>query len=101
MVKSFTYSLLAMMLVVSILAPSIEALCKSNYDTVLAMDLNEEENNNKELEQKLDQNELFFSNYLEKVNLYFSEENTKSQTSLLPYSDFSAEIVVPPPERFI
>lgn len=89
------------MLVISILVPSIEALCNSNYDNVLVMDLNEEENNKNESDKKFDQKELFFSNYTEKGSPYFTQEITKSQTYLLPYSDFSTEIVLPPPEKFI
>jgi len=87
------------MLVISILAPSVEALCNSNHDNALVMDLNEEENNKKESEKKFDQKELFFSTYIEKTALFITQEITNSQTKLLSNSDFSAEIVLPPPER--
>lgn len=89
------------MLVVSILAPSIETLCKSKADSILVMDFSEEENNNKESEKKFDQKELFFSSIAEKNSFSFTNEITKSQTSLLPYSDFSAEIVLPPPKKLV
>ena len=101
MLKSFTFSLLSIILVISILAPSIEALCNSNYDNVLVMDFNEEENNKKESEKKFDQKELFFNNYFESRSLYLGQKITKTQTSLLTYSDFCSEIVLPPPERLI
>ncbi|WP_350289685.1 hypothetical protein [uncultured Croceitalea sp.] len=101
MLKSSTFSLLAIMLVISILAPSIEALCNSNHDNVLVMDLNEEENNKKESEKKFDQKELFFSNYSERTTLFITQEIANSQTQLLSSSDFSAEIVLPPPQRLI
>ncbi len=89
------------MLVISILAPSIEILCKSSSDNILAMDFNEEENNNKESEKKFDQKELFFSNSVEKSSFSLFKEITKSQTSLLSYSDFSADIVLPPPKNLV
>jgi len=62
------------MLVVSILAPSIELLCKSTTESVLVMDLSEEENNQKEIENKFDKKELFFS------------------------PGFKAEVIPPPPK---
>ena len=86
------------MLVISILAPSIEALCKSDYESALVIDLNEEENNKNEAEKKFDENELFFSNSIENKSLYLTQELTRSQLSLLPYSDISTEIVLPPPK---
>lgn len=101
MLKSSAFSLLAIMLVISILAPSIEALYNSNHDNVLVMDLNEEESNKKESEKKFDQKELFFSNYPEKTTLFIAQEITNSQTQLPSNSDFSLEIILPPPERFI
>jgi hypothetical protein len=101
MFKSFSFSLVALLLVVSILAPSIEALCKSDYETMLVIDLNEEENNSKESEKKFDQKELFFTNSIESRSLYLGQENIRSQTYLLSYSDFSSEIILPPPKSLI
>jgi len=72
------------MLVVSILAPSIELLCKSTTESVLVMDLSEEENNQKEIE--------------ENSKISFSKEITKSQLALLSYSGFKAEVIPPPPK---
>lgn len=99
MFKSFAFSLLAFMLVISILVPSIEALCTANHDNVLVMDLNEEENNNKESENSFDLKELFFFNYKEKTCLFSIQELVNNQILLLSNSNFSAEIVLPPPER--
>jgi hypothetical protein len=101
MFKSFSFSLVALLLVVSKLAPSIEALCKSDYETMLVIDLNEEENNSKESEKKFDQKELFFTNSIESRSLYLGQENIRSQTYLLSYSDFSSEIILPPPKSLI
>jgi hypothetical protein len=101
MFKSFSFSLVALLLVVSILAPSIEALCKSDYETMLVIDLNEEENNSKESEKKFDQKELFFTNSIESRSLYLGQEHIRSQTYLLSYSDFSSEIILPPPKSLI
>ncbi len=98
MLKSYTYSLLALMLVVSILAPSIELLCKSTTESVLVMDLSEEENNQKEIENKFDKKELFFSPDTENSKISFSKEITKSQLALLSYSGFKAEVIPPPPK---
>lgn len=88
------------MLVISILAPSIEALCKSDYESALVIDLNEEENNS-ETEKKFDENELFFSNSIENRSLYLTQELIRNQISLLLYSDISTEIVLPPPKSLI
>ncbi|MFD2586654.1 hypothetical protein ACFSQJ_06910 [Croceitalea marina] len=101
MLKSFTFSLLSIMLVISILAPSIEVLCKSSYDNILVMDLNEEENNKQETEQKFDQKELFFTDSIESRSINFSQEIAIIQTTLVSYSDFSVEIVLPPPQDLI
>lgn len=89
------------MLVVSILAPSIEALCKADNDSIVVMDFNEEENNKKESEKKLDQKELFLSKYMESRSLHVGQKNTGIQTCLLTYSDFLSEIVLPPPQGLI
>lgn len=99
MLKSLLFSLLSILLVISILVPSIEILCEKDVEKVLVMDLNEEENNSNETEKKFDQKKLFFTNLNQKGNLQFFQEIIKSQTSLIPYSDFSFEIIVPPPER--
>ena len=101
MIKSFTFSLLSILLVVSILAPSIETMCKSSYDNILLMDFNEEENSNQETEKKFEEKDLFFSSIPEKGNFYFTKEITKSQTSLLPYSDFFYDIKLPPPKKLV
>lgn len=101
MVKSFTFSFLATMLVISILAPSIEALCTSDYDTVVVMDINEEENNQQESKKDIDEKELFFSNYL--FVDYFSQlkNETKNIPFLVSFIDYSLEIVLPPPEYLV
>ena len=98
MLKSLAFSLLSLMLVISILAPSIEVLCKSDYDNMLVMDFNEEENNKEESEKKFDQKKLFFSSSIENKSHYLAEEITRIQIGLYPYSDFSVEIVLPPPK---
>ncbi len=89
------------MLVISILAPSIEVLCKSSYDNVMVIDFNEEENNKQETDQKFDQKELFFTDSIEGRSINFSQEIAIIQTTLVSYSDFSAEIVLPPPQDLI
>ncbi|MDT0606464.1 hypothetical protein [Croceitalea rosinachiae] len=101
MLKSFTFSLIAIMLVISILAPSIEALCKSDHESAVTMDLNEEENNKKETEKKFDENELFFSNSIENKSIYLTQQLTRNQAYLLFYADVSTEIILPPPKRVI
>ena len=97
MLKSFTFSLLALILVASILAPSIEALYTSDHESTFIMDLNEEENN-KEAEKKFDEKELYFSNAIENRSLYLTQQLTANQIYLLFYSDVSSEIVLPPPK---
>ena len=86
------------MLVVSILAPSLELLFKSSTDTMLVMDLNEEENNTKENEKKFDKKEIVFLNEIYNTKMSFFKEISKSQLALLSYSNFNAEIVPPPPK---
>ena len=101
MFKSITFSLLSLMLVVSILAPSIEAICKSDYDNILVIDSNEEENNKNESEKKFDLKELFFTNTIENKSLYLAENISRIQTFSPSYSNFSAEILLPPPQNLI
>lgn len=99
MLKTVTFSLLSIMLVISILAPSIETLCKSDHENILVIDSNEEENNKKESEKKFDQKELFFTNSTENRSIYLGQEIIRIQTGLVYYSGFSAEIVLPPPQH--
>jgi len=88
------------MLVVSILAPSIELICNSNDDTVLVIDLNEEEGNN-EMEKKFEKNELFFKKNSDFTKISFAKKITKSKLALNSYSNFDAEVIPPPPKSFI
>jgi len=101
MSKSITFTLISLVLVVSILAPSIESLCTSDNENAVVIDFNEEENNKNETEKKFDENELFFSNSTQNRSLYLAQEITRNQISLLPYSDISSEIVLPPPKGVI
>lgn len=88
------------MLVISVLAPSIEALCKFDQESSFVIDLNEEENK-KESEKELDQNEFFFKNSFENRSVYLGHEITRSSTCVIAFSDFSAEVVLPPPQNII
>ncbi len=87
------------MLVISILAPSLEAICKPDYESALVLDSNEEENSKNETENKFDENELFFSNSIENKAISLIQEVIRNQITPLPYSDVSTEIVLPPPKR--
>jgi len=89
------------MLVISILAPSIEALCKSDYESAVVVDLNEEENNKNETEKEFDEKELFFSSFIENKSLYLTQELIRNQIFLVFYPDISTEIVLPPPKELI
>lgn len=100
MLKSFTFSILSILLVVSILAPSVEALYTSDSESILVMDLNEEENG-KETEKKFDEKEMFFSNSIVNKTFFYKEQLTAAQTYSLIYSEVSTEVVLPPPKRLI
>lgn len=101
MLKSFSFSLIAILLVVSVLAPSIETLCKTDYENAVVMDFNEEENNKKEAEKEFDEQELFFSSSIENRSLHLTQQLTSNRAYLLFYLDVSAEVILPPPKRVV
>jgi hypothetical protein len=98
MFNSFSFSGIALLLVFSLLAPSIETLCASDYESVLAMDFNEDENNSKESEKNFDHKELFFDNAIGNKNIYIDQQTIRNQTHILFYSNLSSEILLPPPK---
>ena len=96
MLKSLTYSLIALVLTFSVLGPSIDTLFKVAADEVYVIDFNEEENKN-ESEKKFDE-KLFFSTSLANQNYFISQEIIFGQWYFTTNSQFSSEIVPPPPK---
>lgn len=96
--KSVSFFLLSILLVVAILAPSVITLVDLDTKTELVMDFNEEDN--KKEEKKEDKEKELFSS-LEFYATASSNDNTSKVSSFYlekEYS-FSASISLPPPKH--
>ncbi|MEL7270056.1 MAG: hypothetical protein AAGL34_10805 [Bacteroidota bacterium] len=101
MIKSITFPLIALVLISSILAPSLLSILDLEKDIVVLVDTSEEEKNTeKESEKKSDESDLFF-NTLGHLTA-FSELNPvlKMQDAFHTGLDFIGEVNVPPPRNF-
>ncbi len=98
MLKSFIYITLAIVLIFSILAPSVFSLC-SETDAIVLLDTTEEEKSEKvekELEEKI-------------LNLYTSDNKStislKKRSTIQFYLEFNMDhtlkVLLPPPEHII
>ncbi|MEO9512259.1 MAG: hypothetical protein ABJN84_06155 [Flavobacteriaceae bacterium] len=99
MLKTIAIPFISMMLIFSILAPSIAPLLDKDYDTFVFLDSNEEEKNNeKESEKNFDEKNLFL-NYVLVTKRFFVQNKTLENVGYLFFnSDSKAEIFLPPPK---
>ncbi|MEM8845501.1 MAG: hypothetical protein AAGD17_00235 [Bacteroidota bacterium] len=96
--KKITFPLIALLLVSSILTPSLLPLLDESFDIVILTDTNEEEKQGEsETEKKFDEKDLFLNNftfadsYLIQPQIHFHSEY------ILHNLDFIEEILLPPP----
>ncbi|WP_420320731.1 hypothetical protein [Flagellimonas sp.] len=100
MLKTIAFSFIALVLIFSILAPSFVSLLDKDYAMVIIADSGEEENNQeKESEKKIDEKDLFVT-YVSTSN-HFKEQGNKLEVVgyLFANSDFKEDIFLPPPEN--
>lgn len=98
MLKYGLFSLIASLFVLSILAPSVEALYRSDYDTAYLMDVNEEEQSNQENEGESELKQWFYNSPVTNRKLYLALEGIENRIYLFVNLDFSSEVILPPPK---
>ncbi|MGW9684388.1 hypothetical protein [Flagellimonas sp. 2504JD1-5] len=99
MLKTIAFPFIALVLIFSILAPSFIPLLDKDCEVVAIADPGEEENNQeKESEKKIDEKDLFVT-YLSPSH-HFGEQGSKLEVLgyLFANSDFKEDILLPPPE---
>lgn len=102
MLKTIAFTIIAIMLIFSILAPSLIPLLDNDYDIVVLIDNNEEEKSKeKESEKKFDEKDLFLNSFASSDSMFFQKTNQDCNRYLFSNSDFKAEILLPPPRKLI
>lgn len=102
MLKTIAFPLIAMMLIFSILAPSLIPLLDNDYDIVVLIDNNEEEKSKeKESEKKFDEKNLFLNSFASSDSMFFQNLNQGCNRYLFSNSDFKADILLPPPRKLV
>jgi len=100
--KTIAFPLIAVMLIFSILAPSLIPLLDNDYDIIVLMDNNEEEKSKeKESEKKFDEKNLFLSSFTSSDSMFFQNPNQGCNRYLFSNSDFKVEILLPPPRKLV
>lgn len=98
MFRSIALFTISLLLTFSILAPSITILLDDKAKTILVMDFNEEEK--KKVKKCLDEEDIFYT-FDELTNLLLKQEINNNNFYMLVYTDYSLEILLPPPEYII
>lgn len=100
MLKTIAFPLIAIMLIFSILAPSVVPLLEKDYDIFVLLDNSEDEKSkDKESEKKFDEKDMFLSNSLVS-NCDFFQNQVQNYTTYVSFnSDFKADILLPPPRN--
>lgn len=103
MLKSSSFSLIAFIIVLSILGPSIDALMSfgSQTDEAYVIDFNEEENNEGETEKKIDEKECYIEQQLLGTYSFTLQKKSLQEINLLSNSQFDSEIIPPPPKYYV
>ncbi len=100
--KTIAFPLIAIMLIFSILAPSLIPLMDKEFDIAVLVDANEEEKSKeKESEKKFDEKNLFLDDSSSSNSLYLLNSGQDFSRYVFSNSDFKAEILLPPPQEFI
>ena len=102
MPKNIAFPLVALMLIFSILAPSVITLADRDCAIAALVDTNDEEKKQeKESEKKFSEKDLFFGKIETSSNYFLQGKNSVQKGYILKPSDFKAEILLPPPEQLI
>ncbi|MEM9647097.1 MAG: hypothetical protein AAF969_01355 [Bacteroidota bacterium] len=102
MLTSFAHPLVCLMLIFSILAPSVVPLVDKDCAVAVLLDTNEEEKSKeKESEKKFNEKDLFLNQYAVNGSVFIQFQESETIEYLLLNSDFQGEIVLPPPQKFI
>ncbi|WP_139063734.1 hypothetical protein [Flagellimonas eckloniae] len=100
MLKTIAFPLIAIMLIFSILAPSVLPLLDKDYDMFVFLDNSEEEKSKeKESEKKFDEKDMFYTNSLVSNCDYFQNQSQNYAIYINFSSDFKADILLPPPRK--
>ena len=102
MLKAFAFPLIALMLIFSILAPSVITLVDRDCAIAALVDNSEEEKKpEKESEKKFSEKDLFLGQIETSGNYSVQGKNSVQKGYILKHSDYKAEILLPPPEQLI
>ncbi|MGX1927870.1 hypothetical protein [Flagellimonas sp. 2504JD4-2] len=100
MLKSIAHPLICIMLIFSILAPSIAPLVDKECAVAMLMDTNDEEKSkDKEAEKKIGEKDLFSGPFSMDGDFFLQLANAENPDYLFLNSDFMVEILLPPPEK--
>ncbi len=100
--KTIAFPLIAMMLIFSILAPSLAPLIDEEFDIAVLVDSGEDEKNKeKESEKKFDEKNLFLDDSSSSNSLYLLNQDQGFSRYVFSNSDFKAEILLPPPRELV
>lgn len=100
MLKTIAFPLISLVLIFSVLAPSIMPLMDKDSAIVILMDNNEEEKSNeKESEKKFSEKDLFLNHFAVNGSFFIQSNESEDTGYLFLISDFKAEILLPPPEN--
>jgi len=102
MLKTLAFPLIALMLIFSLLAPSILPLLDKGCDISLVVDTSgEEKNTEKESENKFDEKDLYLSLAFPVKSVSVQNKKMGDVRYFFFNSDFKVEIPPPPPEHFL
>lgn len=100
MLKTVALPFIAVMLIFSILAPSLVPLIGEDYEMAVLWDTGEEEkNSDNESEKKLGEKDLFLNKPHFSSTDFSQNEPEKFVCYFFSYSVFEADILLPPPEE--
>ncbi len=102
MLKTIAHPLICLMLIFSILAPSIIPLLDKECAVAVLLDTNnDEEKKEKESEKKFGEKDLFAGPFDMNNGFFFQLTEIENTEYLLFNTDYKAEIVLPPPEKLV
>ncbi|MDC6365280.1 MULTISPECIES: hypothetical protein [Flavobacteriaceae] len=100
MLKAIAFPFIALMLIFSILAPSVISLVDKDGAIAVLVDSNDEENNQeKESKKKFEEKDLFLHGLVTTGNFLHKKEKSVHKKHVFLHSDFKAEILLPPPQQ--
>ncbi|SNY94820.1 hypothetical protein [Flagellimonas pacifica] len=101
MLKTIAHPMICLMLIFSILTPSIISLLNKDCAVVVLLDTNDEEKQEKESEKKIGEKNLFAGPFDMNNGLFFDLTEVENIEYLLFNTDYMAEIFLPPPEKLV